>query len=43
MKYVVKCNVEEGGYREAAKLLKELRAARRELNSERRRMRCKAA
>lgn len=43
MKYVVKYGTEDDGYREAARLMVELRIARAELNIERRRMRCKAA
>ena len=35
MRYIVKYSVEDGGYREAARQLAELRAARRELKAAR--------
>lgn len=41
MKYTVKYTIENGGYREAARALAELRAARRELNAERRKITAK--
>lgn len=40
MKYVVKCPAKKGNYNEAARALAEMRAARRELNAERRKLRC---
>lgn len=43
MKYVIKNSINEGGYREASRLLAELRAARRELAAERRKMHSAAA
>lgn len=43
MKYVVKAKTEDGGYLEASRLLAELRAARRELKAERRKVHSCAA
>jgi hypothetical protein len=43
MRYVVKNSIANGGYREASRALAELRAARRELNAERRKMKSAAA
>lgn len=42
MKYIVKYSTNDGGYREASRALAEMRAARRELNSLRRKTLVKA-
>jgi hypothetical protein len=43
MRYVVRNSTANGGYREASRALAELRAARRELNAERRKMKTMVA